>query len=63
MRSAATTVDKPRTYFTHGGKMTVDASTSKLEKASAPPTGEPVVEKVAEVKKKSRFSMGFGRKK
>lgn len=63
MRSAATTVDKPRTYFTHGGKITVDTTTPKPEKAATPPAAEPAAEKTAETKKKSRFSMGFGRKK
>ncbi|EME45291.1 hypothetical protein DOTSEDRAFT_23337 [Dothistroma septosporum NZE10] len=62
MRSNATSAEKPRTYFTHGGKITVDANTPKPEKQAEPQMVEPVAEKVAE-KKKGRFSIGFGKKK
>ena len=64
MRSNARTVEKPRTYFTHGGKITGDANTAKPEQPAPPQVAEPVAEKVADKKKKrSRFSIGFGKEK
>lgn len=63
MQSAATTASKPRTYFTHGGKVTVDPNASKPEKpAEKAEEAAPAEEKISE-KKKKRFSVGFGKKK
>ncbi|KAI5362270.1 hypothetical protein Slin15195_G059210 [Septoria linicola] len=54
------TVTKPRTYFTHAGKVTVDPETSPTAAAAKPdPTPASVT---AEKKKKSRMRMSFGKK-
>lgn len=68
MRSASATVSKPRTYFTHGGQITLDSDQQSpaqaAAKAAAVNTQQPksAAPSVAESKKKSRFSLGFGKK-
>ncbi|KAK4561825.1 hypothetical protein LTR86_004504 [Recurvomyces mirabilis] len=66
-RSTATN-GKPRTYFTHGGRVTVDdgqmtpaqlAAAGKAPAEEKEPTPSVMTEKS---KKKSRFSLGFGKK-
>lgn len=58
--SAATSAPvKPRTYFTHGGKITVDANAQPLAKTDlTAPKAAPAEEKKVVEKKKSRFSFG-----
>lgn len=59
--SAAASFNKPRTYFTHGGKVTVDPSAPKPENpAEKAEETKPAEEKKPE--KKKRFSVGFGKK-
>ncbi|EMC99019.1 hypothetical protein BAUCODRAFT_129273 [Baudoinia panamericana UAMH 10762] len=73
----AQTNSKPRTYFTHAGRVSVEAgqpppsqadgSATPAEPATAPsPSSPPAVnsapQKDTTTKKKSRFSMGFGKK-
>ncbi|KAF2214150.1 hypothetical protein CERZMDRAFT_90428 [Cercospora zeae-maydis SCOH1-5] len=50
---------QPRTYFTHGGKVTVDVAANAAETAT-PKTAPPPIP--VEEKKKSRMSMSFRRK-
>lgn len=65
MHSTATASSgKPRAYFTHGGRVTVDPNAPKPEKPAvatkaAPPA--PAEEKTLD-KKKSRFSLHLGKK-
>ncbi|RMY73689.1 hypothetical protein D0863_03716 [Hortaea werneckii] len=71
--SAAGTVNKPRTYFTHGGKVTVQsgesgataaakmAAVNKTAEESKPAAAASGPERTP-TKKKSRFSLGFGKK-
>ncbi|GIZ44963.1 hypothetical protein CKM354_000814700 [Cercospora kikuchii] len=54
-----TVSSKPRTYFTHGGKVTVEVATKAAETAAPKPVAPPVP---VEDKKKSRMSMSFRRK-
>lgn len=61
MHSAAGTINKPRTYFTHGGKVTVDPNAPKPEKPVEKAEEAPKEEQKPE--KKKRFSVGFGKKK
>ncbi|GAB1738257.1 hypothetical protein NU219Hw_g2802t1 [Hortaea werneckii] len=73
MPSAAGTVNKPRTYFTHGGKVTVQsgesgataaakmAAVNKTADESKPAAAASGPERTP-TKKKSRFSLSFGRK-
>lgn len=61
-QSAAGTINKPRTYFTHGGKITVDPNAPKPEKP-ADKTEEAPKEEAKKPEKKKRFSVGFGKKK
>ncbi|KAI7258119.1 hypothetical protein KC343_g4949 [Hortaea werneckii] len=71
--SAAGTVNKPRTYFTHGGKVTVQSgesgATAAAKMAAVNKTADETKPAVAAsgpertpTKKKSRFSLGFGKK-
>ncbi|TKA29864.1 hypothetical protein B0A50_03228 [Salinomyces thailandicus] len=77
--SASTTANKPRTYFTHGGRVTVQgtegeaAAAAKMaaanQAAGVTPAAAPSASATAPVaaaevaaKRKSRFSLGFGRK-
>ncbi|KAI6800258.1 hypothetical protein KC332_g8710 [Hortaea werneckii] len=74
MPSAAGTVNKPRTYFTHGGKVTVQsgesgataaakmAAVNKTADESKPAAAASGPERTPTKKKKSRFSLGFGKK-
>ncbi|KAI6909265.1 hypothetical protein KC355_g18517 [Hortaea werneckii] len=73
MPSAAGTVNKPRTYFTHGGKVTVQsgesgataaakmAAVNKSADESKPAAAASGPERTP-TKKKNRFSLGFGKK-
>ncbi|CAK4000732.1 Hypothetical predicted protein [Lecanosticta acicola] len=63
-QSAGTSMPtKPRTYFTHGGKITMDANAVPVTPAAAEAAPKPaVVEDQKVEKKKSRMSLGFGRK-
>ncbi|KAF2171733.1 hypothetical protein M409DRAFT_50389 [Zasmidium cellare ATCC 36951] len=61
MHSAAGNSNKPRTYFTHGGKVTVDPNAPKPEKA-AEKAEEAHKEEEKQPEKKKRFSVGFGKK-
>ncbi|PPJ55840.1 hypothetical protein CBER1_07435 [Cercospora berteroae] len=54
-----TVSSKPRTYFTHGGKVTVEVANKAAETAAPKPVAPPVP---VEDKKKSRMSMSFRRK-
>merc|ERR1719282_2278834 len=74
MPSAAGTVNKPRTYFTHGGKVTVQsgesgataaakmAAANKTADDSKPAAATTSGPERAPTKKKSRFSLSFGKK-
>lgn len=77
MPSAAGTVNKPRTYFTHGGKVTVQSgesgATAAAKMAAVNKTADeskPAAAAAAAAsgldrtptKKRSRFSFGFGKK-
>ncbi|KXT14795.1 hypothetical protein AC579_9644 [Pseudocercospora musae] len=55
---------KPRTYFTHGGKVTVDANDTTPKPSMDPKPEAPAAtaEEKKGNKKKSRMSLGFGRK-
>ncbi|KXT04217.1 hypothetical protein AC578_78 [Pseudocercospora eumusae] len=55
---------KPRTYFTHGGKVTVNANdiTPKPSMDTKPEAPVATAEKKKGDKKRSRMSLGFGRK-
>ncbi|KAI7089778.1 hypothetical protein KC356_g2103 [Hortaea werneckii] len=72
--SAAGTVNKPRTYFTHGGKVTVQsgesgataaakmAAANKTADESKPAAATTSGPERAPTRKKSRFSLSFGKK-
>lgn len=72
VRSAMTVPAKPRTYFTHGGKITVDINDpepvkesrfkAKAAAATPAPAPEPEVVAVKEEKKKGKFGLKFGKK-
>lgn len=63
MQSAAGTMNKPRTYFTHGGKITVDPNALKPEKPVEKVEEAAAKEEEKKPEKKKRFSVGFGKKK
>ncbi|OQN95166.1 hypothetical protein B0A48_18809 [Cryoendolithus antarcticus] len=66
MRSMQSTASKPRTYFTHRGRATINAH-GPLRAQQAPPEKQPVKEPAPSAtsknEKKSMFSIGFGKKK
>lgn len=56
------TASRPRTYFTHAGRVTVDPNAPKPKKTEETKQAAPVQEKKPEPKKKSRMSLSFGKK-
>lgn len=70
VRSAVTVPAKPRTYFSHAGRVTVDPNAPAAVPKEAPPKMKVVDEQSAEVagkeeknnKKKSRLGLRFGKK-